>query len=181
MARINLVQRAGKSSKPRRCLRCGHEVQVGESYKHSKPRYGATRIWCFQHSPRPSETSSSKMADAWAAAEGVEDSIQAYRGGKISFEDLKADAESAADEVERVGEEYGEGSSNIEDGFGHATSASEAMAEAAEECSSAADTLRSAFDNIEEPEESEEEEAEEVDLSELESALEEVMALGYGG
>lgn len=146
--RLTIIKSAKAVPVPRKCRRCGHEIQPGESYKHAKPRYGGARYWCHKCTPRPSDLASNdREATVLAAMEGVEDQIDAT--DKSNLADLVTTLQSAAEEIRGVGEEYQESAQNIEEGFGHSTSQSEEIADKASQIEDLASELENAASEIE--------------------------------
>ncbi len=143
MARLHTVKKARKSTKVRKCRRCGHEIEVGELYKYLDKRIGFTRfstlriIYCAQHSPKASELASGKASALLAIGEGLTDSIDSA----LSAEEITDAMSSAANDVSSLADEYQEGADNIEQGFQHETEQSQAMAEKGEEIRTWGDEL----------------------------------------
>lgn len=130
MARISYVKHARASAKPRSCMRCGHEVQVGEAYKHvslkTGPYSSMTRVWCNAHQPRQSElTANDRKSRLYAAQETLEDALQQFRAGSMSLDDLKQEFEMQADEIEAVADEYEESADNLPENLQYSSQADE--------------------------------------------------------
>ena len=147
MAKVKQITKAGKSTKTRRCTICGHEVQVGESYKfvskRTGPAGGYRLIFCSDHSPRQSHLLSGRSAQLARIGEDFTDTINALDvDGENIMGELSDALTSAADEVESMSDEIKDASSSLEEGFGHATAQSEAMAETATELSDWAERIR---------------------------------------
>ena len=159
MAKVISVKSARISAKVRRCVTCGHEIGVGESYKHMSkmtgPRSSITLNFCSKHYQRPSHHASGNRADFLREMEGTEDAIDALarKSGDITVEDLIADAtsilESLSESVESIGDAYRESADNIVDGFGHETFLSEELAEHADDIESFKDDLENAVGDLE--------------------------------
>lgn len=116
--RVNVVKAAKPVPTPRLCRRCSHGIQAGESYKWLQPRYGAKVFYCHQHSPRPSEmTSSDKLARLYEAQEGLMDDADAFVHSGLEGEDLKASIEQAIETAREVGDEYSESADKMEEYF----------------------------------------------------------------
>lgn len=118
MARVSYVKSARASTKPRRCMRCNHEVQVGESYKHvslkTGPYSSITRVWCKDHNPLMSElTTNDRKSRLLAAQEALEDALENFRNGTISMDDLQAEFELQAGEAEDISNEYQDSADNM--------------------------------------------------------------------
>ena len=149
MPRVIQVKAAKAVPIPRKCLRCGHEIQSGESYKWFKHRFQSPRYYCHAHNPRPSElTTSDKLATFYGASEGVEDDLRAFGEGTITIEDLASSLESAADEVEGAATEYEESASNMEEYF-HSSSRVDEIREKADAATEFAEALREAARELE--------------------------------
>lgn len=143
MAKLHTVAKARPSTKARKCRRCGHEVQLGESYKYLDKRMGFARystqrvIYCHQHFPKQSELASGKKATLLAIGEVLAECINAAEDAS----DLEAAMEVAAQDANSLADEYDEGADNIEEGFGHSTEQSDAMREQGDELRNWADEL----------------------------------------
>ena len=129
MAKITRVAKAGASKHERRCCKCGHVIEQGESYAHQSiktgPRSSQTRVWCHDHSDglRPSEVASnSRTSTLLSIGERIADA-------KDDPEALADALDAGADDAEQIGNELTEGADNIERGFGHETEQSSEMAE----------------------------------------------------
>lgn len=142
MARVTYIKKAQAAKNPRRC-HCGHEVQVGESYKYVAKRFGGSKagykiFFCKDHSPRMSDLSSGRQSEVHALIEGFDEEVTAVREkvGKGNSEDARVDLkeaiETVASDIETLAEEIREGVSNIEQNFGP-TYQTEAMEETATE------------------------------------------------
>ena len=88
MPKVISVARARESSKPRKCVRCGHEIMVGEPYKHFTKRYSPTRYYCVEHSPKASELVAGKAGQLLTLNVGFSHpvTIVAPAGVKITLE-----------------------------------------------------------------------------------------------
>lgn len=139
MARITTVKSARATPMPRVCRRCSYTIQVGDTYRYFKKRYGGTSIYCEKHHPRASEMTSGKTAALLAIGEGLEEGMKA-----ASVEDLASALETAAGEAENLADEYQESADNIVEGFGHETFMSEELQEKADEVREWAEALSSA-------------------------------------
>ena len=103
------VKRARKSYP---CAR-GDAIEVGESYCYITPRFGPARSFCKRHHPRPSDLAGGKLAEAYAAQEGLEDDLAAFNSGELDIDGLRSSIEEAAGEAERIADEYEESVSNM--------------------------------------------------------------------
>ena len=144
MARVQRIKKARVSKKRRSCRICGSEVQLGESYKKIEkktgPRSSQTLIFCHQHEPRPSHSSSGRSSELAEMQEDYED------GMKIAGDDLTDQAEALsafASGIEELSGSIRESAESIESGFGHSTAQSEAMASTAEELETWAQEMES--------------------------------------
>jgi len=150
--RVHYVQKARAAKSPRKCRRCGHEVEVGEPYKHAEPRFGPRLFWCKDHTPKRSETSSSKLGPVWDAMDEFDPS------GYESADELTSAVQSIADTAREIGEEYQEGIDNMPEGLqeGHV----------AEESREKVDALEAYADELEQWEAEEDELDEDADEDE---------------
>lgn len=150
MARITHVAKAQASKKPRWCARCGVEIKPGEPYKWFANRIGRMSIrknYCRDHSPRPSDmTTSDKLSALYAAQEAFED---AQGAGMDTPEHVADRLHEAADSVREVAEAYTESADNIEEGFGHETMQSQEIREKAEAVEAWADEIDDAANDCE--------------------------------
>lgn len=151
MPRINSVKAARK---PAKCNRCGKPIEIGQGYIYWEFRFGGTIKRCLAcPRPRQSElTQSDKKSALYAAAESVEDAIQAYGNEEFeTTEDFEASTlsealRSAAEEVRGVGEQYQEAADAIPvDG----SPVKDECEEKASACEEWADNLDTAADEVE--------------------------------
>lgn len=112
MPRVHHVK---NSRKEWACGSCGKVIKPGDAYIHWSFRYGGRRIRCTEHPPRPSDLTQSKLSEAYAAQEQIQDALgnfeQGYTGDGESrepfgLEELKAELDDAADQVRGVADEY---------------------------------------------------------------------------
>jgi hypothetical protein len=105
MARVNTA-RKNNAGKTLRCGRagCGEVIVPGEKYFFWEPRYGPKHVRCFRHFPKQSETTTSKMAEVYAATEEAEEWAQSYDGDLDG--DYSAQMSQVAEIVEQVKSEY---------------------------------------------------------------------------
>lgn len=135
-----------------KCGKCGNEIEVGAPYKWVKTKsgpYGGTVKYRCSTCPvwRPSELSSSKMAEIMAAQEELDDQLPAAE----SVDDLESLRDNLAEAIRGVAEQYEESASNMEDGFGHETEQSMELRERAESLEAWADEVESVdFDDFDE-------------------------------
>lgn len=144
MPRVTTVKSARTSTKVRNCRQCGHEIAVGESYKHFTKRFSPTVFYCSQHSPKGSDLVGGKAGDLIRIGEDLDLSLS----GAEALEDVESALESAVEEANQLAEELRESVSNIEDGFGHATMVSEELEERADALESWVSELESAKDEV---------------------------------
>lgn len=138
--RVNRVAKARKAQRP--CCKCSTAINVGDSYKWIKGRYGPKRTFCKDHSPRQSDmTSSDKLARLYSAQESIEDAV--------SLDELITALECAASDAREVGEEYQESADNIRETFSESNTADECE-QKHEDCESWADELEQAQQECEE-------------------------------
>lgn len=115
MARVHTIK---KARKVRTCGKCGDSIEVGSGYKYWEPRYGPMRIRCLKSEcyPRQSDlTSSDKLSRIYAAGEGIEDAVAAWKISddgyalkEADIEDVTSAVQQAIDDVSECGEEYRE-------------------------------------------------------------------------
>lgn len=168
MPRVRTVKKAQQSKRTRRCHRCGHEIQPGESYRHWKFRTGGRGgrmvFACSKQgcSPKPSDlTQSPHLSAFYAAQESASEQISGWspdvppRGEEPTADDLTSILEEYAGSLREVGEGLTESADAIEEGFGHATYQVEELQERAQSYEDAADQVESweppAFDPPEDP------------------------------
>lgn len=103
MARITNVNKAQKDQGP--CGRCGEAVLRGQPYRHASPGFRARKlVRCMKPGCafRPSDLTTSKMSEVYAAQEDAEDTISAA----TCLEDIEQALEDAAGRAEEVAQEY---------------------------------------------------------------------------
>jgi len=167
--RVYYIKKARASKTLRICRQCQREILPGEAYRYITPRFGPEKYWCSAHSPRQSDLAGGKLSEAYAAQEGLEDDIAAFRRGEI--EDLESSISTAAEEAERIAEEYEESISNMPDSLQDSPTA--------QDCQERADALREWKDELEAVDLSTEEfdpdsvSREDYEAEELEAAVEE--------
>jgi len=145
--RVKEVARAKVS--PGSCVRCGAVIQIGESYKWFRFRWGSKVVFCGVHSPRLSEmTTSDKLARLYGARESVEDAIS----DADSIETLSSALEEAISTAEEVGSEYESSLENMPDGL-QQSATGEAIQEKIDACSAWATELESCKAELESEEE----------------------------
>jgi hypothetical protein len=108
MPRVNIVRKARKA---RRCGRCGDTINPGEGYRYWSFRFGGTYIRCMKSecSPRPSDLTQSKMADAYSAQESAQDELNKLRADDPGDQDtVTSVVETFAESVRSVADEYRE-------------------------------------------------------------------------
>ena len=131
MARVIEVKSARAAQKPRACVMCGHEVEVGEPYRYVAKKVGVggiKLIFCKDHYPRPSHLASGRAAELAEILEHFEDA------DKDSVPDAIDALSALADEVQDLADDIEESASNIESAFDYSPQA-EAMQETASELS----------------------------------------------
>ena len=148
MARVTRVKKAAKDQ--RNCEKCGVALPAGSAYKWVKPRAhksmrGIKRVRCTSCPDwRRSEISSSKLADAYAAQEMLEDT---NTSGYTTMDEFEALADTLADMVEGCADGYEESADAIEDGFGHEVPMSEELREKADMVREWAEEIRYSAQN----------------------------------
>ena len=134
MAKVQHIKKARASKKPRRCVTCQHEIQVGESYKKVAKRTGRggyTLNFCADHHPRPSHLLSGRSAELAEVVESAEGWLERVERGE---EELAVALDSIKEDIGNFAADIRESAENMEEGFGHSTAQTEAM-------SGTADTL----------------------------------------
>ena len=147
MARLTTVKAAKASKRRRVCVLCGHEVQIGETYRYIEKRMGRSGHkvnFCHACQPRPSHYASGKTADVLVIGEDFDAAI----AQTTAPEDIATALETAKSAAEAVAEEYEEAAQNQEDGFGHPTTASEENREKSENLMEWVSTLENALEEI---------------------------------
>ena len=174
MPKVKTVKSARPSAKTRRCRRCGHEIQVGEEYKHfskkTGPRSSVTYNYCANHYPRRSELMSGRAAELEAIIENYDDDMKkckAYTQGTLK--ELVTILNTTQNDITSLADDIEDAATNIEDGFGHSTAQSEAMTDTASELHEWADSIQEVIDTIEvwEPEDPEDEDGTEKEIEDL--------------
>lgn len=112
MARVTTVKAARKPQG--RCGRCGKEIEKGDGYRHASPGFRSRKlVRCLEDACRfrPSDLTTSKMSQVYAAVEGVEDSLAEF-GPFEDHDAVKDEAQALVDgmkdEIEAVRDEYQE-------------------------------------------------------------------------
>lgn len=158
--RTHYVKKARQSKKHRACRTCGHEVAPGESYKWAEPRFGPILIWCHKHTPKRSQTSSSKLGPLW----DLIDEVPRMVDEAPDVESLRSLCCDAGNLAEEIADEYRD--------------SIEAMPEALQDTSPAAEIMLEQIDALEEYQnetidwDSSEEEAPEPDRDDYETDAE---------
>lgn len=136
-----------------KCGKCGEEIKVGDPYKWVKPKsgpYGGSKRYRCQTCPvwRPSElTSSSALAEVYAAQETAEDAVAEW--DREDADALRAILEDLAEGIRSGAQVYEESADNMESGFGHETTQSEELREKAEMLNGSADEIEAKAEEIE--------------------------------
>jgi hypothetical protein len=146
MPRITTVKKARKAQG--NCGRCGKAIEVGDSYRWWKFRYGGRSIRCLDVgcAPRASELTQSKMSTVYAAQESLADFLAKWDG--TDLDEVQQEVECCADEVEEVADEYQEAADNQREHFPDSETADE-NEERAEQLREWADEIRDAAQNLE--------------------------------
>jgi len=152
MPKITQVKAARASDKVRKCRQCGHEIAVGESYKHFTKRFSPTVFFCSEHSPKGSDLVGGKAGDLIRIGEDLEENLN----GAETVEDIESALDTAVQEANDLADQLRESASNIEDGFGHATMMSEEIEGRADDIETWVGELESAKDDIGQEDEPEE-------------------------
>ena len=147
MAKVQTINKARKSTKPRLCKECRHEIQVGETYrkiaKKTGPRSSFTLFFCQDHHPRTSDTLSGRSAELAGITESYSDATVNCGEDKSDIETYKSALSDMAESVKGLAEEIKESAENMEQGFGHETQQTEAMNETATNLEEWGDNLES--------------------------------------
>lgn len=107
MSQVEYVRAARASKKVRRCAECGHEIQVGEPYKYYQPRTGAMTVWCQLHTPKRSQTTSTKLGPVYDAVDDFDVS------NTETVEEIKGKVEEVISVAQEIRDEYEEALSNM--------------------------------------------------------------------
>jgi hypothetical protein len=120
MARVHKSKKI-RSGKDVFCGRigCGLKIEVGENYFYWEPRYGPKSVRCYRHYPKQSETTTSKMADVYAATEDAQEWAQQNDGIEAVEYDAQIDAvrdvaEQVKGEYEEAAEQFGGAGENAD-------------------------------------------------------------------
>ena len=110
MARPTIVK---SSRKDRGNCRCGSPLAIGVGYRAVSFFRGPTKVRCLAPACafRPSELTQSKMSNALAAGEQVEDLIEGWDGTDLPS--LQRDIESETENIREVAQEYRESADAI--------------------------------------------------------------------
>ena len=152
MPKVTHVKSARAVPVPRKCRQCGHEIAVGEAYKHFTKRFSPTVFFCSEHSPKGSDLVGGKAGDLLRIGEDLDDSLN----GAETVEDIESALDTAVQEANDLAEQLAESASNIEDGFGHSTMMSEEIQGRADEIETWVGELESAKDDCQAEDEPEE-------------------------
>ncbi len=136
MARVTTVERARKA--PGRCGKCGDEIGVGDAYSHASPGFrGPKLVRCSKPACRfrPSDLTTSNMAEVYAAQEVAHDDLDGLGDDWETVDDVQQILQTCADEARGVAEQY--------------TEAADAMGAAGEEHQEKADAIESWCDDLE--------------------------------
>lgn len=166
MARVTTVQRARKS--PGTCGWCGTAIEAGQPYRWTQPGFrGRKLVRCAKPECqfRQSHLTTSKMQDAYAAFEDLEDVLDDKAAGT---DDIWAQVQDTSDRWRAVADEYQEAADAWGDGMAEPPAE---WTERIDEVNAAADEL----ENVEEPQEDDEDFDAEEWRDEVRSVLEGVM------
>ena len=131
MARVHTTKANGRAQ--RKCGRCGHEVQKGETYYWAKPGFRTRRpvVRCVKHPFRQSELTTGVRSEALAAVEAFEDAIDSVDSFDL-LDSVRTDLESALDDYVSTREEaleaWPNGNSQLEEYRDQAESARDEVA-----------------------------------------------------
>lgn len=97
MARVHTTKANGQAE--RKCGRCGHVIEKGESYFWAKPGFRTRRpvVRCSKHPFRQSELTTGVRSEALAAVEAFEDAIDSVDSFDL-LDSVRTDLESALDD-----------------------------------------------------------------------------------
>lgn len=97
MARVHTTKANGQAQ--RKCGRCGHEIQKGETYYWAKPGFRTRTpvVRCLTHPFRESELTTGVRSEALAAREEFEDAIDDVDSFD-ALDSVRAELESALDD-----------------------------------------------------------------------------------
>lgn len=166
MSRVTRVKKAKPSKKQRRCGKCGHIVQPGESYVWwgRKTQRGGYQIFrcgkdtCY---PKPSETVANQYQSMIMGAQEDFDSSDF-----TTKEDVAEGVRAVAETAREIGQTMTDNADSMETGFGHSTSMSDELRDRGEAWTQYAEDLDSEADSIESMESDEDPVCTECNLSE---------------
>lgn len=104
MARVHTTKANGQAQ--RKCGRCGHEVQKGETYYWAKPGFRTRTpvVRCSSHPFRESELTTGVRSEALAAREEFEDAIDEVYSFD-ALDSVRTDLELALDDYVSIRQE----------------------------------------------------------------------------
>lgn len=112
MPRVHHVKKSTRGNEVH-CRKCGKKIEPGEEYIYysvkTGPRSGRKYTHCKAHPPKPTDLSSSKMAEVTEAVEAAQETI----GAATSPEDIEAALTEVKDTADSVREQYEESLSNM--------------------------------------------------------------------
>ena len=144
MARVTEVKSARAAQRPRHCLICNYEVQVGEPYRYvaKKLGFGGVKlIFCKDHHPRPSHLASGRAAELAEILEVFEDD------DKDTLSDAVDALSALADGAQALAEDIDQSADNIDEAFDYSPQA-EAMHDTANELTEWADRINEAAEEL---------------------------------
>lgn len=113
MPRVNSQKKSNRGG-DRICGRCGKKIQVGERFYWWKFRYGGKQIRCWEHPPKPSELTQSKMSTVYAAMEDASENLGTLDEIKDAIQQLAESAREVVDEYREAAEHFGGQGENAE-------------------------------------------------------------------
>ena len=118
MARVHTTKANGQAQ--RKCGRCGHEVQKGETYYWAKPGFRTRRpvVRCSRHPFRESELTTGVRSEALAAKEAWEDAldgIDTFEALDSAHQDLSSALEDYVSTRQEALDAWPNGNSQLEE------------------------------------------------------------------
>lgn len=150
VARVKYTKRAQRS--PGQCEKCRETIAKGDPYRYYFLGFRSKhkRVRCMKPtcSPRTSELESSNRAEAYAAIETAQDSLQAMRDEPGEVSDVETVVQEAAEAINDVAQQYREADESF--GGGGATQSGE-IADQLEEAASELESFGSSVQDEPDP------------------------------
>lgn len=148
MPRVTTVKKAQKS--PGVCGACAVNIEVGDSYRWWKFRYGAKRVRCAKSECTPKSSDLTQSA-FYGALYGIQETVESAlstlgAGGNLG--ECISELSGAAEELRSLGEECRESLDNMSEGLQQGDTG-QLLETRADECESKADELEAAASDLE--------------------------------